>query len=865
VLSDTQSKVNGKKGFRFALLISGGLFFLLSLIGVAMLVVTYSSSRLIIDNEKSQLGKQVETVSELILEKNLSLLGKIVGVLADELPVTDMSRTHQITEWLYGAYFSQKEGAMDFLAYISADEQNITEVDTELFNFPGIRKNILANLQKNQSWNWAYEPATGTVPSNVLIYYKRETLNKLTGKVEGYLVGGVFLRDNVPLIEEIQERTGAIFTSLLWSDEALVSVANSQGRKFSDMEKVDAGSLSDDLEYFTASAFGDLFPDARLSVLTIIPSGAITSLSDLYLFSAAIGLVLIVAFSAASVWVGRAVFVSPLSRLISYAQAVERREFNPKPPVSPVMEFNEVARNLQSVFSAFQESERRFEDFVSISSDSVWETDEEHRYTYISHDKSALDTVVGSQLIGTRRWETNGVGQDEELWAEHKRIVMAREPFRNFVFLWRNQKGEDFYFSSSGRPKYNREGVFLGYRGASTDITAEVEMQRETEDYQNQLRQSQKLEVVGQLTGGIAHDFNNLLSVVIGNLELVLEDKKLMDSQKKMLGDAMRGAEKGARLTHQLLAYSRQQALSPKLVRPCDVISDMDTLLKRAVGESIELTAQFEDSWGILIDPSELENALMNLVVNARDAIDGGGRISIESFNIQIDPDYANMKLDLEPGDYVCVIVSDNGSGMDADIQERVFEPFFTTKEVGKGSGLGLSMVFGFAKQSGGYVSIYSEADKGTSIKLFLPRAEGEIKAETNSDAAKHVIKLGNGERILVIEDNLEFRELVVLQLKSIGYVTVECEDGPSALEILKSEKIDVILSDIILPGGMSGVDILKQTSLKYPSICKVLMSGFTGNSFNGSRELPAGVDVLFKPFTKIKLSEAIIAAHSNS
>ncbi|MEH6477926.1 MAG: ATP-binding protein, partial [Sneathiella sp.] len=511
--------------------------------------------------------------------------------------------------------------------------------------------------------------------------------------------------------------------------------------------------------------------------------------------------------------------------------------------------------------SALQDSEKRFEDFASVTSDSIWETDIDNRYTFVSRQNDPNRNETISNILGKTRREIIGADSDADLWEAHSELIRQRLPFKNFIFERAGEDGEIIFRSTSGKPMFDDQDRFLGYRGTSSDITAEIKSQREAEKIQNQLRQSQKLEVVGQLTGGIAHDFNNLLAVVIGNLELFMEKEGLDDLGKKMLSDAMRSAEKGAALTHQLLAYSRQQALQPAIVRPRDVILGVESLLKRAIGESIELKIALEDQRSILVDPNELENALMNLVVNARDALEGTGSITIESFDIEIDEEYAATYHGFDKGNYACIVVTDTGSGIPKSVQDRVFEPFFTTKEVGEGSGLGLSMVFGFVNQSGGNITIYSEENKGTSIKLFLPIVEGTsdpiLRVESD------IIQYGEGELVLIVEDDEQVRELVAAQLQSIGYKTLECENGVEAMALLKAENIDVLLSDVILPKGMSGVDIAWEAHESNSKLPIVLMSGFTGQSFVTKTAMPEGVDVLFKPFTKLKLSEAISKAKS--
>lgn len=855
---DILNKFLPKKGISLSLLILISQFLLLSLFGVAMLIVTYYSSRLVVESEQQQLQELSTIVGDLVLEKELESVEKYTDLLADELSVLRRSQQSSAQEFITGSFYSQEQGVIDFIAVLDKDGKIQNEISTEIDDFPVIRQKIETVKIRLKKWNWAVETTADTVPSNILLFYQSELINSQTGRVDGYLLSGIFLRDNVNLMQEILKRSNAITTALIFDGIVMVSAGKLNDESIVAYLNTNQLSAEIDATVIQSKVLSRKISGINMSILSVLPRKISQSLDQLYFLSSGIAFILIIVLSAFAIYLTRHQIILPLKQLTNYAREVGRRELNPKIPNFSISEFNEVGKNLSGVLQDFQEGERRFEDIVAIASDRIWETDKDHRYRFITRQTSGKGFVPPqSPLLGKRRNELEFHEILGMSWDDYFDILNSQKPFRNIHFKWPLKDGKFSYFSSSGRPRYDNKGNFIGYRGMSTNITSEIEAQQEIEIAQGQLRQSQKLEVVGQLTGGIAHDFNNLLSVVIGNLELALEDETLHDNIQKMLSDAMRGAEKGAALTHQLLAYSRQQALSPKRIKPEKVITDVRRLLQQAIGEGIEFKLQLEDSWSVMVDPNELENALMNLVVNARDAMEGNGTICIESFNIDLDEDYVADIHELEAGAYVCIVVSDDGSGIEADVIDRIFEPFFTTKEVGKGSGLGLSMVFGFAKQSGGHISIYSEIGKGTSIKLMLPRAPQDVENSEDLDI-KEVVKLGNSETVLVVEDNIDLRKLVVSQLSSIGYKTVDCETGADALEILKSQPIDIVLSDVILPGGMTGVEIFKQVQKQYPHKSTLLMSGFAGNAFDKEKKLPLGAQILFKPFTKVKLSNAL-------
>ncbi len=321
------------------------------------------------------------------------------------------------------------------------------------------------------------------------------------------------------------------------------------------------------------------------------------------------------------------------------------------------------------------------------------------------------------------------------------------------------------------------------------------------------LRQAQKMEAIGQLTGGVAHDFNNLLAVILGNLEMIADQLPEDSPLHERIEEAISSVNRGASLTQRLVAYARQQPLEPKVLQIDHLVWEMTELLRRSLGETIQIqTLLPRGLWKTRIDPNQMENALLNLAVNARDAMPDGGRLTIEAQNATLDSDYTRDYDDLGPGEYVMLAVSDTGSGMTAQVVERALEPFFTTKPVGKGGGLGLSMVYGFVKQSGGHLKIYSEPGCGTTVKLYLPRAgaaantSGVDQSESGGQAV---------ETILLVEDDANIRKLVAAMLNSLSYKVVDAEDGPSALTALAAGgKPDMLLTDMVLPRGMNGSDL---------------------------------------------------------
>jgi signal transduction histidine kinase/DNA-binding response OmpR family regulator len=384
----------------------------------------------------------------------------------------------------------------------------------------------------------------------------------------------------------------------------------------------------------------------------------------------------------------------------------------------------------------------------------------------------------------------------------------------------------------------------------------------EREKMEEVLRQAQKMEAVGQLTGGVAHDFNNLLTIITGNMDMALRAVDAEGGSPKLrrsIGNAQKGAERAAALTQRLLAFSRRQPLAPKALDADKLILGMSEMLKRTLGETIQLeTVRAPGLWRIEADPNQLESALLNLAVNARDAMPAGGKLTIETANARLDDHYSAGHAEVAPGDYVVIAVSDTGTGMSRETVARVFEPFFTTKEVGKGTGLGLSMVYGFVKQSGGHVKVYSEEGDGTSVKIYLPRLLGETIEE--EDAVVTAGSPGSQEEtILVVEDDDDVRAYTVEILRELGYRVLEAHDGPAALRLIERPDvvIDLVFTDVVMP-VMSGRELVDAAHAIRPHLRVLYTSGYTRNAIVHGGRLDPGVQIIAKPFTFDALSAKI-------
>ena len=398
----------------------------------------------------------------------------------------------------------------------------------------------------------------------------------------------------------------------------------------------------------------------------------------------------------------------------------------------------------------------------------------------------------------------------------------------------------------------------------TADLVTEIKRREATE---NTLRQSQKMDSIGQLTGGIAHDFNNMLTIIMGNVDTALRRIKTLDGAailNRPLEAAMQGAQNAAKLTHRLLAFARQQPLEPAYLRVDALIAGMADLVTRTTGETITIeTVAGAGVWHVFADPNQLENCILNLVINARDAMPEGGKLTIETANVYLDDAYAAQFTGVAAGQYVLLSVSDTGIGMSADLLEKVFEPFFTTKEQGKGTGLGLAMVHGFVKQSGGHIRMYSERGIGTTVKTYLPKhVAGKLVASAPAGEtlrSSEPSRAKQGETILLVEDDPSVREYGIGALEDLGYEVIAASNGTEAVEsFYKAGRIDLLFTDVVLGGNMTGKQVAERLKETDPELIVIFTTGYTRNAIVHHGHLDAGVNLINKPYTQRDLANKI-------
>jgi PAS domain S-box-containing protein len=429
---------------------------------------------------------------------------------------------------------------------------------------------------------------------------------------------------------------------------------------------------------------------------------------------------------------------------------------------------------------------------------------------------------------------------------------------------WRVRKDGSRFWASVVLDRINdAKGDIVGYAKITRDITERREGQQRLEAAREQLYQSQKMDAVGQLTGGVAHDFNNLLTIIIGNLDgakRALESGQAGVQERIARGvdQALTGAHRAARLTAHLLAFSRRQPLEPKVLDVNKLLRHLSTFLKPSLGEQVQLEVVGAGGvWQVEADDTQLETALLNLALNARDAMPEGGKLTIEASNTFLDEIYCSRNAEVRPGQYVEISVTDNGTGMTGEVAGRAFEPFFTTKETGQGTGLGLSQVYGFVKQIGGHVKIYSEPGHGTTVKIYLPRVQGAVSADVTDLQDVRMPIAPGGEAILVVEDDDDVRAFIAETLRELNYIVFRATDASSALKILATERVDLMLTDVVLP-GRNGRDLAEEAAGKRPGLRVLFMTGYSRNAIVHNGRLDQGVNMIQKPFTQSALAAKI-------
>jgi PAS domain S-box-containing protein len=506
--------------------------------------------------------------------------------------------------------------------------------------------------------------------------------------------------------------------------------------------------------------------------------------------------------------------------------------------------------------AALRESEERYRELFDNANDLMFTHDLERNFTSIN---KAAELVTGYTPDEALKMNVDSIIAPE--YADVARQMFSRKVTEGGHTRYELEivckDGSRVPVEISSRIIY-RDGNPVGGQGIARDITDRKRAEAEKEKLQAQLQQAMKMEAVGRLAGGVAHDFNNLLTAIIGNVEMALMKLSLSDPSAGMLNEAKKASERAARLTQQLLAFSRRQIIEPKVLDLNELVLGLESMVSRLIGENIELrTVPDGDLWPVKVDPGQIEQILVNLAVNARDAMPDGGKLLIETSNVDLDADYCTRHPYATPGRFVMLAVTDTGHGMSEEVKKHIFEPFFTTKPKGSGTGLGLSTIYGAVKQSGGSIEVHSEEGRGTTFRIYLPRVEGEVpKPERDNGPAD----LPEGsETVLLVEDEEIVRNLCFKLLERFGYTVLQASNGDEAIDLAKEHggRIDLLMTDVVMP-GMNGRELADRLVAFHPEMKVLFTSGYTDDAIVHHGVLDEGVSFIGKPYSLSGLARKI-------
>ncbi|AFT89394.1 hybrid sensor histidine kinase/response regulator [Paraburkholderia phenoliruptrix] len=529
-------------------------------------------------------------------------------------------------------------------------------------------------------------------------------------------------------------------------------------------------------------------------------------------------------------------------------------------PDGGLVGFGEIVRDMtdkKTVHEAVLESERRFRLLVDGVTDyAIFMLSPEGMVTNWNSGARRIKGYTASEIIGSHfsRFYTP---EDAAKGLPQRGLAAAARDGRFEAEGWRVRKDGTRFWAHVVIDAIRDGGTLVGFAKITRDITERMEATRLLEETRVALVQSQKMEAIGKLTGGVAHDFNNVMQILRGNLELLESRHKRDGWTRERLDKAIDAVERGAKLASQLLAFGRQQPLRPIVINLAAAIRGMDDLLRRALGETVQIeTVVAGGLWNTLVDVHQLENVILNLAINARDAMKEGGKLTMEVSNAMLDDQYVVGFPDVPAGQYVMLAVTDTGTGMPPEVVQRAFDPFFTTKPEGEGTGLGLSMAYGFVKQSGGHIRIYSEVGHGTTVKIYLPRSTEEA---VETPAPQPVTLLGGTETILVVEDDKEVQSTVVDTLSGLGYSVLKANDAEQALAVVRSGvHIDLLFTDVVMPGPLRSPAMVAQAVQLLPRLKVLFTSGYTQNAIVHGGRLDPGVELLSKPYSREQLAYKI-------
>ena len=600
-----------------------------------------------------------------------------------------------------------------------------------------------------------------------------------------------------------------------------------------------------------------------------IPEGYLLKPANAALIRNLLLMLLTTAMSLFISWmIGKNTLIFPIQNLVTLTQKFTRGDFDARSEVTSfsgevgilTKAFHDMAKTLTMNKKNLEESELKFRLLADYTLDWEYWVDPDGKFIYLSPSCQQITGYSPEEIISDPQLIFKMVKPDYMEKVHHHYFDEGIEDASVFSmeFPIITKDGEEVWLEHNCSPVYNDHGKYAGRRGNNRDITDRKRAEKEKIQLEEQYRQAQKMESVGRLAGGVAHDYDNALSVIMGYTELAMADINPSDPLHADLNQVLMAAKRATDITRQLLAFARKQNIAPEVLDLNRNVETMLKMLRRLIGEDIDLAwLPGTNLWNVKVDPSQTDQILANLCVNARDAIEGVGKITIETDTITFDKAYCADHTGFVPGEFVLLTVSDNGCGMSKEILGKIFEPFFTTKDVDKGTGLGLATVYGIVKQNKGFINVYSEPGKGTAVKIYLPREKGK-SADIRKESMPEIPQ-GSGETILLVEDDLPILELAKKILESLDYKLLTADTPQKAMGLAQNyeEKIHLLVTDVIMP-EMNGLELANRLQSLYPGLKRMFMSGYTANAIAHHGVLDKGVYFIQKPFSRSELSQIV-------
>ncbi len=836
------------------LIISVGILLLVSTIFV---ITSYRSTRVTLEDELARSFDFHNRIAEHALmdilenaSRSISNLTEQFSLGQQDLDWNSRELKNQLEAYLLGADGSY----VDLLAFIKTDGTLAFDLSSPLSTHSGAMfENYLIENTTQNEWQLVVPDLADT--STVALLSIQPVINSAYGRVTGHIIFGISLNQNMLVVNELKRISAVEGIKIIFQDQVLAST--------------NITPLIDGKSTYISQTKNIRFDKfgKPLAIRSYLKNSVALKINSDFYFNFSIFLFVTSIASIFAFILTRRITTTGISQLVRYARAVGDKEQVTHLNPGSITEFNTLGKSLEDMATsvltsaqALRESKEHTDMLLDSTAEAIYGLDLNGNCTFAN---PACIQMLGYQnngeLLGQNMHSlihhshNDGTPYPVEDCHIYRAIKTRKNIHIDSEVLWRSD-------GSSFQAEYWSHPIYLDGKPNGAVVTfLDISERRQTE---TALRRAQKMDAVGQMAGGIAHDFNNILGIILGNLDLLKQQLKGDDDAIERIDKIRKSADRATVLVKQMLIFSRQHPDEVKTININDTITEMDSLINRSITPEVEVVREFADNlWLTSVDPGDFHDALLNLILNARDAMAGPGRLIIETKNNFLDSTYCAKNPDVTPGEHVQLTITDTGSGIPKEEQEKVFEPFFTTKEVGKGTGLGMSMVFGFVKRASGHIKLYSEVGMGTTFKLFFPRYTKHKTGPSDGAEIRDISPRGD-ETILVVDDEIDLLDIAKRSLQELGYTVLTANDGKKALELMRNDpSISLLFSDVVMPKGMNGVELMEQALVTKPLIKILLTSGFTGRAMAHKSPSPYTANLLSKPYTKYELAQRIRAA----